>query len=340
MELWKPATVLFVLVAAFLLLQTRQEGAQPASGPAALTTATATPPQTSAPYLENGTVISACPAVLDESKTFTLGDNLRANSSCITISANGAVLDCGGRSISGEGRGSGVYLDDVSNVTIRNCVIRRFHTGIYVSSGGHNTFINNILEENAEDGLKLTSGSNFNTMVGNIARRNNYTGIVVYAGRDNVASGNIADDNARYGIFFDSHSSGGAMRGNRAENNGEVNLYLTTSSNITIEGNIVSGGVRGIQLDASDGNVIRGNSISGAIYGISLYASSGNGVFNNTVIGGLRGIQLYADSRNNTVGGNAVRGSSDSGIYMEGSGNIVENNTLDGNDRDFVCSGC
>ena len=70
----------------------------------------------------------------------------------IVVAADDAVLDCAGHIISGTGAGHGVESVDHKNVTIKNCVIQGFESGIYLAStdGRKKELLSIIFVENLE----------------------------------------------------------------------------------------------------------------------------------------------------------------------------------------------
>jgi len=64
-----------------------------------------------------------------------LSKNVSSNNTCFSIAASGITLDCSGFRILGAGRGYGVYNPGYQNVTIKDCTIRNFTTGIFVIGG-------------------------------------------------------------------------------------------------------------------------------------------------------------------------------------------------------------
>ena len=76
----------------------------------------------------------------------------------IEITQNNLTLDGAGYKITGSGSSNGVYLNQRSNVTVKNCVISKFSIGICLFIGSSNTLTNNITN-NYSYGIYLISCS-------------------------------------------------------------------------------------------------------------------------------------------------------------------------------------
>ena len=95
----------------------------------------------------------------------------------IEITQNNLTLDGAGYKITGSGSGNGVYLNQRSNVTVKNCVISKFSIGICLFIGSSNTLTNNITN-NYSYGIYLISCSS-NTLTKNTINNNQF-GIKLY----------------------------------------------------------------------------------------------------------------------------------------------------------------
>ena len=70
------------------------------------------------------------------------------NNANIIINSSDVVLDCDGATLNGNGSGYGIYLENKSNVTIRNCNVINYEYGIYLDSSSNNSIINNTANLN------------------------------------------------------------------------------------------------------------------------------------------------------------------------------------------------
>jgi parallel beta-helix repeat protein len=99
----------------------------------------------------------------------------------IVIQADNITLDGDGRSIVGpgyDGYGYGIYLNNRTGVTIRNCNIQNFSTGLEISYSNYNTFSDNTANSNGIRGIHLYSSSNI-TIARNTTSSNTLEGITI-----------------------------------------------------------------------------------------------------------------------------------------------------------------
>ena len=65
-----------------------------------------------------------------------------------------------------------VYVEYSSNCDINNCIIEDSNIGLWLKSSNDNTIENNIIKENEEDGIMLTTSSSDNTITDNTIQNN------------------------------------------------------------------------------------------------------------------------------------------------------------------------
>lgn len=82
----------------------------------------------------------------------------------VIIKRSGITLDCNGLKLTGEGRGVGIMIFRSNNVTIRNCEIYGYDTGIKGEDSNNITLINNRLCNNSVADIELPGATQ---MVGN-----------------------------------------------------------------------------------------------------------------------------------------------------------------------------
>ncbi len=235
----------------------------------------------------SSTSITDC-CVIRSPGSYSLANDISAPNTCIIITpaANGMVLDCGGKSIIGPGSGpdsgSGIYMKDVSGVTVRDCNVSNFNTGIYSDY----TMSNVTIEGNTatSNTFGITSNSFYYcTIRGNTANSNSWYGI----GAGNFGSanitGNTANSNGEYGIVA-SYGHDSNITGNTASLNGNVGIYLDGISATGITGNTLhSNGGNGIEMTSSGNNDFSGNTVTGsASYDFACLSSETNNDLGNT----------------------------------------------------------
>jgi len=92
--------------------------------------------------------------------------DLKSNGNCLTINSNNIVLDCAGHILFGRDNGTGILLNNKTNVTIRNCRIQNYGYGIYLNASDSNTLLNNTGLDNVEYDVYLNN-SEYNAVINN-----------------------------------------------------------------------------------------------------------------------------------------------------------------------------
>ena len=120
----------------------------------------------------------------------------------LTIAADDITLKCKAQHLTGDGTGRGIFLDNVSGVSVRNCQVRNFGIGIFLLSSSGNTLIKNRATHNTSGGsggFRL-SFSDGNILGDNFAYRNAGRGFVLDTSSGNTLTENIANDNGTFGF--------------------------------------------------------------------------------------------------------------------------------------------
>ena len=127
----------------------------------------------------------------------------------ISIDASDITLDCAGNSVIGPGtaidigagmmRDIGIYLNGVTEVTIKNCHVQGFEVGIRLFQSQDNKLKKNRVFDNSRSGFALVD-SNDNELKKNTARHNDGNGFVLVGSDKNELEKNRARDNGRNGF--------------------------------------------------------------------------------------------------------------------------------------------
>ena len=182
-------------------------------------------------------------------RTCTLTSNLNES---IEVLVNNITLDCSGRTVRGANSGYGVYVNGKIGVTIKNCEVRRFSTGIYIYWGSHfSQIIGNRLIDNANYGLHLYY-SNSNTIKDNYFGNNTYGALLEHS-NSNTLSNNTASYNLKSIYLY------------------SVGLYIHSSNSNTLSNNVASYNKIGIFMDLSNSNTLLQNNMSNNL--INFYLS-------------------------------------------------------------------
>jgi len=268
--------------------------------------------------------ISAC-SVLDQAgATYYLTADIigsTAAKACMNITANNITLDCQGHAIDGIDT-AGTYGINISrpsfaftNITVKNCNITDWYTGIYLSNANNNSLANNTINSNTAYGIRLYSSSN------------------------NTLTNNTANNNGEIGFFIQS-SSNNTLTNNTANNNGR-GIHLLSSSNNTFTNNMLNSNSYGISLETSSDNTLVNNSIqashtsSSKQQGLYILGSSisdfRNNINESNTVNNLP--ILYIDGVTRTCPNNATytNGSSYSYMGFAGCNNITVRDSSPGN---------
>ncbi len=127
----------------------------------------------------------------------------------IFIQKSGIKLVGGGYTIQGSGTGFGVYLQSVSNVMLKNLIVKGFDQGIELERSDNNTILRSVVTGCTTNGIRVGGSSN-NTIAKNEVYSNIWDGIALmdyihtpYS--DNLITGNKVYDNYVHGIRLDGY---------------------------------------------------------------------------------------------------------------------------------------
>jgi parallel beta-helix repeat protein len=242
----------------------------------------------------------------------------------IVVNRSNIIIDGNGYTVQGEGsgRGYGLSLTGVSNVTIKNTNINRFDAAIYLISSSYITISLNNAAANIV-GIALYSSSN-NSVSENNLTANTYDGIELRSSNNNDVTGNNAIANSYFGIFLD-FSSSNYVSGNNATANNDDGINLVGSANNVVSGNIATANSSiavGIFLDSSSNNTVSGNNATAnANVGIGLDYSSYNTISGNNVTANGIGIYLQSSSNNTIYHNDFIRNTAQTSFVSTSVGN-------------------
>ena len=278
----------------------------------------------------------------------TLTADISASGSCILIATSDVVFDCNGHVISwdtGAGNSaSAVLVENMSNITVKNCVLRDLSVhsnrsvGINLTNTNLSTLLNNTIQTNGTThnyGIILQNNSNNNTVTNNTIRTNgttdNYGIHILISSHNNTINNNFifTDGSAgtNYGIYLFNIVTQNIIANNTIATNGTTSnsgIYLSsnahnnTISNNSINTNGTTTSNYGIAiLSTVFENIVRNNSIStygsSSNHGMYLQSSAdNNSIFNNTIqtngtAGTNYGIYIFVSGRGNNVINNTIR---------------------------------
>lgn len=172
-------------------------------------------------------------------------ENCPAGVNGLVIGAGGIVLDCWGHTISGApGQQThdythfGIYASHVSNIVIRNCVVRSFNMGIFLVDVTQSQIANNTVVTNYTQGFNLFYSTNNLLSANRALRTGNPQGDghgfnLAFGSSSNALVNNTALDCFAYGFSLYSRSNNNNLTANVAMNN-TVGFEIEEASNSNI----------------------------------------------------------------------------------------------------------
>ncbi len=177
---------------------------QPTGSPT--TTPFPTPPPDATPIID----CSSAPYTISSPGYYYLNSDLNASGNdCIDITSNNVTLDCYGHTINttGQWNGNGIYLQSVTNVTVRHCDVANFGQGIFVESSNSNNITDNHFDSN-------------------------FIGLLLISSTGSIFTGNTANDPVGEGFQLIS-STGNTFTRNTAQGSFDNDFYCDTSDDNT-----------------------------------------------------------------------------------------------------------
>jgi parallel beta-helix repeat protein len=268
----------------------------------------------------------------------------------LEINSNDVTLNCQGHRITGAtNRSSGIVAEDVDNVTVRNCNVSNYYSGIQLDNVSNPILVDNAANSNYAAGIDLLN------VTGGLIRGNefnsNWDGIYLEDSTGNRIVNNSAHRNGIDGIHLFYGSTGNEVYGNNLTSNkghglapavcsnqiGENNIaglgkpikYVEDRENVRIEDTSQYSEI--IFCNVNDSVISNVTIKNGPLNtdGIILVDSDGNRVVDSYFEDVRTGIYLFRNSNLNKVLNNTVI-SSDLGTRLRYSSkdNLVAGNTI------------
>lgn len=286
-------------------------------------------------------------------------------SDTIVVLCDDIILDGAGYTLQGKGESTGVFLQDMSSITIKNLKIANFHWGIKSVNGfslpsnpgsiiiSENTITQNhyglmlasstkcrVFNNNITDNTVGASIYSNNVFRNNRFENNKYT-LDSYIGNNNFDSSNTVNNKPIYywinqhgrtvpsnaGLIVLIDCSGITVENLTLENNGN-GLYLSDTTSSMITGNNLKNNKNGLTLFRCSNNTISGNWISNNDnYGIAGENSPNNEISKNRIMLNAKGGITLDNSINNTIIENKIDENGGNGIFLTDTkdSNIINN---------------
>ncbi len=252
------------------------------------------------------TVNLACGSVITSDFTLDQDMNCGGNDGLV-IGANGITLDCDSHSITADDCNdgdTGIYINNVNDTTVKNCVISSFGYGVLVNNVAQNNVIDsNTIYSNAYGTVLNGPSPEFNTISNNEMYANTCTGEGTF-GRNvyvNLCDNNIVENNilktSLYGVYLND-ADGNNITGNTIKSNRETGMYIDNADNTLVKENTINDNLGesidaapppmcGIYTQCSDNLEILDNTIYNnnphGIYFNSVDCSNSQTIANNTL---------------------------------------------------------
>ncbi len=203
--------------------------------------------------------ITAC-GEITEAGTYYLESGVELSATggtCISIKANGVVLNCQGNEIKTRGTdNTGILLDGANNSEVKNCKVSRFLQDILVRNSHYSKITSNILS-GFQTGIAV-EGSSQNAIIQNNATGfSNGPALKLTRSSFNTVSQNELSK-SQFGAFFN-YSDSNAILNNSVRDNLFVGAWFANSNGNTAIGNNFSASFK---LEGHRAGVIVQNSVA------------------------------------------------------------------------------
>jgi parallel beta-helix repeat protein len=284
----------------------------------------------------------------------------------IVVLCSGVVIDGAGYTLQGDGSLTGVWLQEQSNVEIRNLHIRNFYTGILLTYGWSMdgctdvTVSGNTITDN-EYGIMFSMCTHRNYVLGNTIANNTYGIYLIHSPentfRDNQLTNNVynlwvsCETCVQMTHFINDIDTSNTINGkpivywvnehDKTVPSGAGYVALVNCTNITVQDQNLTCNSQGIMLIATSNSLITRNNLANNDYGIVLFAPYEQCV-NNTITGNTitanskDGINSW-NSDGTIVTGNIITDNQENGVnFFDSRGAVISGNTLFGNKESNV----
>ncbi|CAG1004976.1 hypothetical protein METP3_03668 [Methanosarcinales archaeon] len=213
----------------------------------------------------------------NSTKTCTLTTNLAET---IQIDNDGITLNGNGHTITGRGMGNGVDLITRSHITIKNLIVEKFVSGIFLSQSDYNNLTNNTISNNSIGIYFLYYPSSFNNLTGNTVKNNINTGIIIRGHYNNFTSNIVSNNSDGFYIYS---SANNTLKNNTISYNSDNGIFSDWGSyynkfiSNTISNNLGSGLI--VRYGAN--NSFTENKVSSNSVGIIIANEGAYKIFNN-----------------------------------------------------------
>jgi hypothetical protein len=189
-------------------------------------------------------------------------DLLNVSGDCMSIDADNVTLDCQGHTIIGDTTTGteGIQAWYAGNVTVHNCTIKNFYTGIRFWDTNGGIASNNVIENSSGNGISVSASRNV-ALMHNLINKSNYAGV-------NIGGTNAVNNTLFSNIIINSKLGSGLQM---------QFAHFANITNNTIE-NCLNGILAGsTNWTSVNDNIIKNNTQHGIHYGANAYHNNFTG---------------------------------------------------------------
>ena len=250
-------------------------------------------------------------------------DLLNCQGNGLNITASNVLLDCQNHIISGNKSNVGIFVKNMNNIAIKNCLVQNFGAGIYLEFVSQAQLENNTVSKDSS-GIIFQSVSN-SQLINNTATDNDNYGFSLSSFANGYLFSNRAINNGYIGFGLQIISNVSIVS-NTAINNTQIGFYTGHSSYDIYVNNTATNNGQGFQADGSDFITFASNTVINNNYAGFALSGNSNTFTNNTINNNFLGINIYSAQQNN-ITSNTITNSNGAGISI-GVTNDISNNNL------------
>jgi len=260
--------------------------------------------------------------------TYTITANI---SESIVVERDNIVVDGAGYTVTGSGVGPGIFLQSISNVTVKNTVIRGirdYYDGIALAGCYACILSENNLSDNTYS-IGLFGSSNITLRNNHMSGQYNFRvdGCELQHFIHDVDDSNMVNGKPVY--YF-------INRQNESFSEDAGYLAFVNSTNIAVENLSLTGNGEGLLVAYSQNLLIKNVSITDNYYGVSLKSASYIVLSGNSITNNGYGIILEYSSNNNSISENNIINNGEGIALLSSSDNSISENKITNNSRGIV----
>jgi parallel beta-helix repeat protein len=174
---------------------------------------------------------------------YSLKQNVIASGTCFTIASSNVVFDCNAHTISGAFTGNAIEMSNVDNVTVSNCIVSNFATGVNVTDS-RLVELAQMKVNRTSTGISL-SNILLGTIINDYVSGQNSTGFLMKGLNRTVVFKNTANEGAgqESGFIFDNSTQSQIYFNNATSNTGYGFRFVNSRGNNIFNNSALSNGV-------------------------------------------------------------------------------------------------